>query len=311
MNYTEKNSLKISQMTLGTVQLGMSYGVNNSTGMPSEEESFKILDTAYNNGITMLDTSDDYGKSEEVIGKYIKTNPDKSFDICTKFKVTEATSNDIYASLRDFALKSAKKLNIESIPIFMCHTEQNYLDYGKKLTDALDELKKEGIIINSGISLSRKDELNRIADSGKFDAIQMPMNIFDNKEIIDGTIDRISSNGIAIFIRSVYLQGLFFKQTDSLKETNLDIAIPYIEKLNEVAKDNQISVAQLALSFIRDSKGVDSLVVGSETPEQVDQNVQMFTTPALSSKTLANIYDIFASVDKYIVSPWLWSKPRT
>ena len=136
-------------MTLGTVQLGMSYGVNNSTGMPSEEDSFKILDTAYENGITMLDTSDDYGKSEEVIGKYIKANPDKSFDICTKFKVTETTSKDIYASLKDFALKSAKKLNIDCIPIFMCHTEQNYFDYGKKLTDALDELKKEKIIIQN------------------------------------------------------------------------------------------------------------------------------------------------------------------
>ena len=99
MNYIEKNSLKISQMTLGTVQLGMSYGVNNSTGMPSEEDSFKILDTAYENGITMLDTSDDYGKSEEVIGKYIKANPDKTADFIENALLSQLSIGKIKVSL--------------------------------------------------------------------------------------------------------------------------------------------------------------------------------------------------------------------
>ena len=248
------------------------------------------------------------GKSEEVIGKFLKANPKKNFDICTKYKVTENTAKDIYLSLKDFAIKSAKKLNIERIPIFMSHTEQNFIDYGTKLTDALDELKKEGIIINAGISLSRKDELMRIADSGKFDAIQIPMNIFDNKEIINGTIKSISESGVAVFVRSVYLQGLFFKTKEMLENSKLDAAIPYIEKLNEIANDNNMSVAQLALSFIRDSEGVDSLVIGSETVQQVEQNTQMFNVPTLNKAIIENIYDAFSNVDQFIISPWEWAK---
>ncbi len=103
MQVVEKNNVKISKMTLGTVQLGLSYGVNNIAGMPTKERSFAILDAAYEGGVTVLDTSDDYGKSEEVIGDYLRENPDKHFEICTKFKVTEETSKDIYASLKDFA----------------------------------------------------------------------------------------------------------------------------------------------------------------------------------------------------------------
>ena len=310
MKYIEKNNIKISQMTLGTVQLGMAYGVNNSSGMPSEEDSFKILNSAYENGVTILDTSDDYGKSEEVIGKFIKANPNKQFDICTKFKVTESTAKDIYQSLKSFALSSAKKLNIERIPLFMSHTEQNFIDYGSKLTDALDELKKEGIIINSGISLSRKNELKRIADTGKFDAVQIPMNIFDNKEIIDGTVKNISESGVAVFVRSVYLQGLFFKTKEMLQNTNLCVAIPYIEKLNEIASNNNLTVAELALSFIRDSEGVDSLVIGSETVQQVEHNTRLFNTPPLNKIIIEDIYNEFANIDPFIISPWEWAKHK-
>lgn len=41
-------------------------------GKPKEEMAFKLLDYAYNNGVTCLDTASVYGNSEEIIGNYIK-----------------------------------------------------------------------------------------------------------------------------------------------------------------------------------------------------------------------------------------------
>lgn len=308
MKYTVKNNLEISKMTLGTVQLGMNYGVNNSNGMPSEEDSFAILDAAYEGGVTFLDTSDDYGKSEEVIGKYIKNNPDKKFNICTKFNVKDVAPEDVYKTLKDFALLSCKKLSIDCIPIFMSHSEKNFIDYGKHLTDALAQLKKDGIIKCAAISMSRKDAINDIIECGGFDAIQLPLNILDNKEIINGTIKKMHDAGMAVFIRSVYLQGLFFRKPEQLADSKLKIAIPYIEKVNEIAKKENMSVAQLALSYIRDTVGVDSLVVGSETPAQVKENIKMFDTPTLSQETIDYINEQFKDVDPFVISPWEWAK---
>ncbi len=319
MQTITKNGINVSKMTLGTVQLGMNYGVNNKNGMPTEEESFAILDAAYEGGVTILDTSDDYGKSEEVIGKYLQMNPDKHFDICTKFKVTEETSKDIYASLKDFAIKSARKLSIERIPIFMSHTERNFLDYGDRLIEALNELKKEGLIINAGISLSNKDALEPIMESGGFEAIQLPMNILDSEPIRSGLIKRVSDAGIAVFVRSVYLQGIFFKKKEDLlvqdperpelmlEEMNQKV-LPVIERVREIAAEEGISVAQLAMSFIKDSCGVDSLVMGSETPEQVVENIKMFNAPSLSESTLKKILDEFSDVEPFVRSPWMWEK---
>ena len=40
---------KISAMTLGTVQLGMNYGIANNAGKPDEQKSFSILASALEN----------------------------------------------------------------------------------------------------------------------------------------------------------------------------------------------------------------------------------------------------------------------
>jgi hypothetical protein len=43
MNYTKVNGLNISKLTLGTVQLGMEYGIANKSGKPDMKKAFKIL----------------------------------------------------------------------------------------------------------------------------------------------------------------------------------------------------------------------------------------------------------------------------
>ena len=65
--------MKPSAMSLGTVQLGMNYGIANNAGKPSEETAFAILRTALEKGVTSLDTARGYGDSEDVIGRFLKT----------------------------------------------------------------------------------------------------------------------------------------------------------------------------------------------------------------------------------------------
>ena len=71
---------EVSEIGLGTWQLGTKWGDEFN-----EDEALKILDAANKSGITFIDTADVYngGKSEETIGKYIKSHPNKFF-ITTK-----------------------------------------------------------------------------------------------------------------------------------------------------------------------------------------------------------------------------------
>ena len=71
-----------SKLILGTVQFGLHYGVNNTTGKPSKENIKSILDSAYNSGIQLLDTAEAYGDSQNKIGEYHKNSTNK-FNIIT------------------------------------------------------------------------------------------------------------------------------------------------------------------------------------------------------------------------------------
>ena len=68
---------------LGTVQLGMEYGIGNKTGKPDCEQSQRILHTAYKKGIRMLDTASAYVDAQQIIGHY-QLEHGKKFRIGTK-----------------------------------------------------------------------------------------------------------------------------------------------------------------------------------------------------------------------------------
>ena len=155
MKIIEKNGYKISELTLGTVQLGIPYGINNKSGMPNYEESAKILQTAIDGGVVSFDTAKSYGKSEEVLGSFFACNSaDKT--LITKVEFDKETPADIRESLYDKVRDSIKVLGVQKLPLVLMHSE-SYLDkYGIYLTDVLKELKQEGLVQSVGISFSEK-----------------------------------------------------------------------------------------------------------------------------------------------------------
>lgn len=307
MKKTQHGSIHTSKITLGTVQLGIPYGINNTSGMPSFEDSLGILRAAEEGGILMLDTSNDYGESEAVIGEYIKRNESTSLSVCTKFRVDKNLPGTIYPELKKCAEQSLKKLNLETLPIFMSHVENDYFTHGDELADALARLRKEGLILHTGMSMSQKGRISEIIDSGIFDSVQLPMNVLDAEEIRNGTVRRMHDAGITVFVRSVYLQGLLFKDPASLVGTKFDSAVAPLTTLRAVADKSDRSIADLALAFIRDSYGVDSLVLGCENIDQLKSNLTLVSSPTLSPETYCSLLDAFKDIDPFLIHPWEWA----
>lgn len=301
-----KNGCEISKLMLGTVQLGIPYGINNTHGMPTYEESEKILSTAVSLGVTAFDTARGYGKSEEVLGRYFKNNP-PSQTVITKVEFSDEKTDNVAESFFSQIEDSKRKLGVKSLSGVLLHSEAHIEAYGKVLIDAMKEAKARGDVKNIGVSLSRKDKMIEYLSGGDFDCVQIPANVFDNSEIREGKIKELSDMGVAVFVRSVYLQGLFFKSTETLSE-KLKCAKPAIDKLNKLAQDNGISVASLALSYIKDTDGISSLVMGVETPRQLKENVELFNAPKLSASTMDKITEISEEVPPIVIQPWEWNK---
>lgn len=307
MENTHLTTPSISKLTLGTVQLGMEYGIANKNGKPLEADSWDLLKQALESDMVSLDTARHYG-SEEVIGQ---SGLAEQFMVVSKFKLQKRqlyNEQEAIDEARKSVLMSCKALKLQKLPVCLFHQDKDYpMDVVAELLPViLTSLKEEGLIDVGGISVYYPDELNAIKDWNVIKAVQVPMNVFDLRLLKDGLLQRLQENNVAVYIRSVFLQGLLLMDPECLP-AHLINARPYLLQLNKLAVTAGLSVAQLAFSYIRDIEGVTSLVIGAENKDQILQNSALLRGPALSEETRLKIVELFSDVPEQLITPGLWS----
>ena len=93
----------MSQVILGTVQLGMPYGLGRlSQDVMPQIEAFNILHMAFEGGIRTLDTSPDYGLAQALIGDFLNQNSASAVNIITKVKQIPVGVSEAKAYLRQY-----------------------------------------------------------------------------------------------------------------------------------------------------------------------------------------------------------------
>lgn len=300
---------QITVLSLGTVQLGMDYGIHNASGKPSLETSFRILDTAMDEGINTLDTAAGYGNSEEVIGAWLKTVPEdkRPFIVTKAAKLDHSSLEALRADLKRRVQSSKERLGLSRLPMLMLHNCEDYLCDIENIKTVFAELKASGDILYSGISAYSNHDYGQLAASG-FDAVQIPVNIFDWGQLENGGLQKLKDSGMMVFVRSVYLQGLVFQDPETLP-ARMSFCKETLVKFRALCDKYQLSPAILALSYALSLPGVTSLVLGSETVEQVRQNAQLLKeTVTLSPAQMAEIRENFLNTDIKVLNPGLWPK---
>ena len=293
---TDKKPL--SAMTLGTVQLGMNYGIANDLGKPDEEKSFSMLRCALLGGVTALDTARTYGDSEDVIGRFLKTWEGDTPYIATKIRKIPDGTTDITSHVLSSIETSLEKLGVNKVETVMLHSPLDIMQYGPKAASAMEEILRRGYAERIGVSVYLREEIEEMIKYPSFSVTQVPMSIFDQRLISSGTVKKLKERNYTVFVRSVFLQGLFFLDPDKMTDPILvKEAAPYNRLIREIAEAEGMTVAELAIAFMRDTLGVTSLVLGADTPEQVKENISYFETASLKEETLKMIEEKFARVD--------------
>jgi len=311
MEYTNIGGYSFSRLMLGTVALGMEYGISNRWGQPEKATSFDVLSCAVGAGINWLDTARTYGCAEELIGAFVEERGlGADVRIVSKFKISpenicdlKAARGEAFASVRE----SLRQLRRDFLEVCLFHMDRDLpMEMVVKVLPVVArELREEGLIRTAGISIDDPSELADLANLRPFEVFQAPVNIFDQRLIGSGAIRRLKEAGKAVVARSVFLQGLFFLGEDRLKG-NLHPAGGYLRELRALAEEEGMSVAQLAFSYIRDLEGVSSIVFGAENAGQVRQNVALLEGPAISGKGRELIERKFRQLPEEIITPRYW-----
>ena len=156
-----RTSLVVSEICLGTMTFG-------STCDP--QESFRIMDRAYEAGIDFLDTAEIYPvppdvshvhRSEEIIGRWLKTKNRDSIYVATKFcgpahgwfvpPVREGRTGVDRHHIRRAVEGSLRRLGTDYIDLYQTHWPDHDLPFELTL-GVLDELVREGKVRYLGSS---------------------------------------------------------------------------------------------------------------------------------------------------------------
>jgi aryl-alcohol dehydrogenase-like predicted oxidoreductase len=250
------------QLCLGTAQFGLTYGITNTTGQVPEAEVAKLLAQLEAASFHWLDTAQAYGNAEEVLGRNLPLG--HRLNIVSKLPAQPQagfTADDAVVWEQAFRI-SCKRLGVASLDAILLHAPLDLSKPGSAyLEDWLFGLRQRGLVKRLGVSIYTADELEGVHPN-LLDLVQLPLSLFDQRLLHDGTVDRLRAKGTAIHARSLYLQGLLLTPARRWPRWASDEARAHQQALEDLAHDRGCRLIDFALGFAQAQADLEAVVVG-------------------------------------------------
>lgn len=315
MNYRRFKSVELSEVGLGTWQLGSA-----DWGSMDEENAFAILNKFVDLGGNFIDTADVYGMgiSESYIGKFLKTT-DKTLFVASKLgRRGDAESgwpqNFRYDTMRSHVESSLKNLGISSLFLEQLHCiPEGELRKGK-VFNHLRQLQSEGLIQHWGVSVETAEEALICLEQEGIASLQLIFNLF-RQHYAEEFFAKAKEKGVALIVRvplasgllsGKYNQGTSFSESDHRnynangESFNVGETFSGIEFSKGVNLANRIAgmlpderTAQWAIRWILDHPEVTTVIPGATKISQVEGNMAASKLPPLPYDSHKQLYDLF------------------
>ena len=272
--------IQTPELCLGTVQFGLPYGITNQGGQVTTNEVSRILDLAASSGINLLDTAQAYGTAERVLGRCWPTGAPRR--LISKLPAGAARQN-----WEESLIKSLQRLGTSKLDGFLLHCASDLIaPDGKELIDWLEGLRERGLVERIGVSIYEASELEGLP-LDRLQLVQLPLSVYDQRPIRDGTISTLQDMGIAVHVRSVLLQGLLLQTPqhwpDHFSPAFRDHHVQWYEHLHQ----NGVSPLAGALGFVRGCVGVEAVICGVVSREELVEVLKSWSDPNSSFEELS------------------------
>jgi len=292
-------------LVLGTVQLGMAYGVANATGRPDEANARAIVAAALEGGVRDFDTAPGYGDAEAVLGRALAASGmSAEARVFSKVGGEAADAAAIERSVRD----SLTRLGVSRLAGLLLHREDMLDQWDKGLGAALADLSAGGLVERLGVSVYSPARALQALQVEGVGLVQLPANLLDDRFERAGVLDLARKRGILVHVRSVFLQGLFFLPP-STAEARAPGSGELVRRVRALADRYGLSVHGLALGFVREACPNAGVLFGAETVAQVRENLDAWSAP-LPARAVADARSEFHGTPERIVNPTMWDQGR-
>jgi len=293
----------VSRLILGTVQLGMHYGIANVRGKPDAAQAQAIVAAAWGAGIRHFDTAQAYGDSEAVLGQALRALGIAD-EACIASKLAAHLDPEDLSAVEAAIEETFARLGVERLWCLMFHQARwlGYWDGG--LGDLLLRYRASGRIQHLGVSISPPEEAAACLAHPQMAVLQMPCNAWDRRLRDQGVFEAARQASKLSCVRSVYLQGLLSLPPDAVAQ-KLPAAHAASLRWQAFAREQGCSPVELALRF---ALTLDlPLVVGAESPGQLRETAAWMGKGPLPPKLVEALEKAMTPVvSAAIVEPWRW-----
>ncbi|WP_186756902.1 aldo/keto reductase [Echinicola salinicaeni] len=309
-----KTGLKVSEISLGTWQVGGGWG-----GAFDEKAASRIINKAIDEGVNFLDTADVYddGASEHAVGKVLK---ERSEDIYIGTKCGRQINPHVAEGytpkvLRAYVEASLENMQLETLDLIQLHCPPTEVFYRDEIFELFDRLKDEGKIRYFGVSVEKVVEAKQAIKYPNVSTVQIIFNMFRQKPLEEFFKDAEEKN-IGIIARVPLASGLLsgkmdasstfdkndhrdfnrngeaFDKGETFSGVDFETGLKAVEQLKPVFEDNGV-LASWALRWILMFDQVSTVIPGASKVEQVVSNVNAGQLPRLNSDQMNKVREVY------------------
>lgn len=313
-----KTGLKVSEISLGTWQVGGKWGSDFNF-----KNAETILNTAIDNGVNFIDTADVYSdkQSEKAVGKVVRSRSEDVYVATKCGRQLNPHNNAAYepSVLRKFVEDSLSNLGVDRIDLIQLHCPPTEVYYRPEIFALFDNLTKEGKIRNYGVSVQTVEEALKAIEFEGVSTIQIIFNMFRQRpsELFFKEAKRKNVGILArVPLASGLLTGKFsatttfgkddhrffnrngeaFDKGETFSGIEYNLGLQAVEELKQIFYNNE-SLVHKALQWILTFDEVSCVIPGASSVEQLKSNLETFNSNPLTQTQMEKVNAIY---DKYI-----------
>jgi len=288
-----RTGLKVSELCFGTQTFGW---------VTEEDSAHSMLDRFVQRGGNFFDTADSYndGKSEEILGSWLKNQDRSNYVIGTKvFFETGDGPNEKGLSrkhIMDSVHRSLRRLNTDYIDLYQMHCWDRLTPFEETLR-TLDDLISSGKVRYVGASNFTPSQIQKAISTSKingwegFKNLQMEYSLLVRSPEWE-LLPLCRNEGIGVTCWSPlaggWLTGKYQREEDAPEDSRVgrgdrwddqpeqrasERTWDIIDTLNELSEETGRSQAQISLNWLLQQDGVTAPIFGTRTMEQLEDNL--------------------------------------
>ena len=254
---------------LDVTRLG--HGAMEIRGAPagrdiSDEDARKILAAVLDAGITYIDTSNDYGRSEELIGRFIGSRRD-DYILATKCGCVSGGGEHVWTRQNMFRglEESLLRLQTDYVDVMQLHNASTAQAESERVVDTLEEMRSQGKVRWIGAS-TFLPHLPTYLEWGVFDVFQIPYAAVVREH--EGWITKAAQAGIGTVIR-----GGVGKGEPGVGLGSADGWAPYEKAGLDDLREEGESRTAFMLRYTLSHPDVHTIIAGTLNPDHLAENV--------------------------------------